>query len=405
MDLEPFGYAIGISDIKDWRECPARFENNMRRHITLPDGTSDEPPESRNWTNAYGSAIHDAISYVENKELTNRQAVEKAWLDWGPFLDPEDLALLHEDLDKYRGDTPLGMRLVAAEVDVKVPLFVHDGVQIFFRFKIDALYQVIADPTVFFFRDYKSSKWPKSDKEVHEDWQMSAYDWGVHELYPELSRLVISYEQLRHGNIITSRNDKQREWIRDWLIENVKAIMADTEHRPKINDFCRWCPLLMECPETERATRYWRGTLAVLAPKTKVGRRTKLEFADEEAELEHLISDVLPRAIGARKHLEAFEKELKNKLEMMPSSERERLGWRTTDRKTRSVPPEGLQRIHEAVGPIFYNLVSLTKKNVDLFIGKPEKGKPLSAQLSSIRREELEAVSQSLVVPEKQPDE
>jgi hypothetical protein len=397
--------AIGISDVKDYRECPQRMENNMRRHNILPDGTRDEPPESRNWTNAYGSAIHDAISYVENDDLTNKQAVEKAWKDWAPFLDPEDLALLHQDLDKYRGDTPPGMRLVAAEVDVKVPLFIQDGVQYYFRFKLDAVYQMIADPTVFFHRDYKSSKWPKTDKEVHEDWQMSSYNWGIHELYPECLRLTQSYEQLRHGNILTSRNDLQREQIRDWLIENVKVIIADGEHRPKINDFCRWCPLIMECSETERATKYWRGTLAVLAPQTKVGRRTKLEFAEEGDEVERLITDVLPRAIAVRKHLEMFEKELKAKLERMPSSERERLGWRTEDRKTRKVTPEGLARIHEAVGPVFYQLVSLTKRNVDLWIGKPKKGEPLTPELASIRREELESVSQSLVVPEKQPDE
>lgn len=396
--------AVGISDVKDYRECPARMQNNMRRHKTLPDGTRDEPPESRNWTNAYGSAIHDAISYVENEDLSNKQAVEKAWKDWGPFLDPEDLALLHQDLDKYRGDTPLGMRLVAAEVDVKVPLFVLDGVQYYFRFKLDALYQMIAEPSVFFHRDYKSSKWPKSDKEVHEDWQMSAYNWGIHELYPECSRLVQSYEQLRHGNILTSRNDLQREQIRDWLVENVKAIIADGEHRPKINDFCRYCPLIMECSETERATHYWRGTLAVLAPMTKVGRKTKLEFADDGDEVERLISNVLPRAIAVRKHLEHFEKELKALLETMPSSERERLGWKTEDRKTRKVTPEGLQRIHEAVGPVFYNLVSLTKRNVDLWIGKPKKGVPLTPELASIRAEELESVSQTLVVPEKAPE-
>jgi hypothetical protein len=381
------------------------MENGMRRHITLPDGSKDEPPEHRNWTNAYGSAVHDAISYIENKDLTNQQAVEKAWKTWGPYLDPEDLALLKQDLDKYRGDTPLGMRLVTAEADVKVPLFIQDGVQYYFRFKVDALYQVIAEPTVFFFRDYKSSKHAKSDKEVHEDWQMSSYDWGIHELYPECQRLVISYEQLRFGNVITSRSDLQREQIRDWLIENVKAIIADGAMKPKINDFCRWCPLIMECSETERSTRYWRGTLAVLAPMTKEGRKTKIEFADEGDDFERLISNVLPRAIQVRKHLEMFEKELKSKLEAMPSSERERLGWKTEDRKTRKVTAEGLARIHEAVGPVFYNLVSLTKRNVDLWIGKPEKGKPLTPQLASIRNEELETISQTLVVPEKQPDE
>jgi hypothetical protein len=32
---------------------------------------------------------------------------------------------------------------------MKVPLFVHNGVQIYFRFKLDALYQHLQNPGVF----------------------------------------------------------------------------------------------------------------------------------------------------------------------------------------------------------------------------------------------------------------
>lgn len=405
MDLEPFGNAIGISDILDWRECPARMEFGMRRHLELPSGERDEPPEHRNWTNAYGSAIHDAISYVEREELTNAEAIERVWAAWGPYLDEEDLALLGQDLDKYRRDTPLGWRLVAAERDVRVPLFWHEGVQYFFRFKLDALYQLIANPTIFMLRDYKSSRWPKTDTQIHSDPQMSAYSWGIHELWPECERLIISYEQLRHGNVITTRSDQQRERTKSWLIENVKVILADNKMKPKQNNFCAYCPLVMTCDVTERATVYWRGTLAVLAPLTKDGRRIKVELADDAEEVERLMRDVLPRAIRTRKHLEHFEKELKSRIEKMPSNERARLGWKTTERKSRVVPPEGLARIHEAVGDVFYNLVTMSKRSVELFVGKPKKGQPLTPELQAIRREELEIVTTGSIVREDEPVE
>lgn len=399
------GNAIGISDSLDYRECPARMEFGMRRHMELPDGSKDEPPEHRNWTNAYGSAIHDAISYVEREELTNAQAIEKAWAEWGPYLDEEDLALLSQDLDKYRRDTPLGWRLVAAEEDVRVPLFWHEGVQYFFRFRLDALYQLIANPSVFYHRDYKSSKWPKTDAEVHKDPQMSAYSWGIYEMWPECERLIQSYEQLRHGNVITTRSAEQREQSKAWLIETVKAIVSDDEMKPKQNDFCPYCPLVMTCSVTERSTVYWRGTLAVLAPLTKEGRRLKVELADDAEEVERLMTDTLPRAIRARKHLEHFEKELKSRIEKMPSNERARLGWKTTERKTRMVPPEGLARIHEAVGDVFYNLVTISKRSVELFVGKPKKGIPLTPELKSIRDEELEIVTTGSIVREDEPPE
>jgi hypothetical protein len=399
MDLTIFGNAVGISDINDWRECPARMADGMRRH------TEGELPGHTNWTNAYGSAIHEAISVVEKELVSNEEAIDRVWITYGPYLDPEDLALLREDLDKYRRDTPLGFRLVAAEVDCRVPLAVIDGTQYYFRFKLDALYQSLANPSLFFHRDYKSSKWPKSEEEVHKDPQMSAYNWAIFELYPECQRLVQSYEQLRHGNIITSRNDTQRAETKDWLIRNVKALLADEEMKPKINDFCRYCPKVMVCHETERATTYWRGTLAVLAPMSKEGRRIKVDLGDDQEEVERLITDVLPRAITARKHLEYFEKTLKGVLDEMPSGERSRLGWRTKDRKSKTFNPDGLKRIHEATGDLFYDLISLSRKAVDTFIGKPEKGKPLTPQLTVIREQELEIVGSSLEVPERAPDE
>jgi hypothetical protein len=32
MNLEPYGWAVGISDILQWRDCPERFVFGMKRH-------------------------------------------------------------------------------------------------------------------------------------------------------------------------------------------------------------------------------------------------------------------------------------------------------------------------------------------------------------------------------------
>src|SRR4051794_35684106 len=137
MEL-PFD-SIGISDILDYRECPQRFAFKMRRHSPLPErfalyeGEKDEPPESLDWTNAYGSAIHEAISLVE-RGASDDEAIQRVWDIYGPHLDVEHLALLREDLETFHSRTQLGWRVIAVEQDMKVPLFIYKGRQIYFRF-------------------------------------------------------------------------------------------------------------------------------------------------------------------------------------------------------------------------------------------------------------------------------
>lgn len=371
----------------------------MRRHATLPDGRKDEPPGHTNYTNAYGSAIHDAIHLVETEGLTNQEAVSRVWPKYAGFLDPEELAMIKEDLDAYRGDTPLGMELVVAEMDVKVPLMMVNGEQFFFRFKLDALYRRIGEPTAFFHRDYKSSKHRKTQAEVDKDLQMWAYNWGIFELFPEALSLIQSYEQLRFGNLTTSKNREQRAQMKQWLIETVKAVLADEKLEPRQNEWCPWCPLVVTCDQTVRASRYWKGRLAALAPMTKEGRKTKIAFLDEGEDLEHMIEEILPEIIQTRKHLKAVEDALKDMIADLPSEERARLGWRLSDRKTRVLTPEGLRAFHEATGDSFYEMISLARSSAEAVIGKPAKGEDPAPQLQLLRELELERVSSTSVVP------
>lgn len=370
----------------------------MRRHVTLPDGRKDEPPGSTNWTTAYGSAIHMAIHLVETEGLTNQQAVERVWPEYGGYLDPEELQMLKEDMDAYRGDTPIGWELIAAEVDVRVPLFTRHGVQYYFRFKIDALYRRIDDHTAFLMRDYKSSKHRRTQADVDKDPQMWAYNFGIHELYPECASLIQSYEQLRFGNLTTSKNANQRTQVKAWLIETVKAVLGDEEMKPKQNQWCAYCRFVVTCDETERATRYWRGVLSVIAPKVKEGRRTKIAFADEGDELERVIEKGLPRMTATRKHIEAVESALKDVIEAMPSDERERLGWRLADRKSKILTPDGLRAMHEALGDRFYEVVSMSRSGLETVVGKPAKGEPVPPELELLREMELERVSSTSIV-------
>lgn len=390
--------SIGISDILDWRECPRRMQHGMRRHVVLPNGQKDEPPGHTDWTNAYGSAIHDAIHIVETVGCDNDEAVDVIWPKYATYLAPDELALLKEDMDTYRGDTPTGMELIAAERDVRVPLLVYEGVQVYFRFKIDALYRRIQDHTAFYQRDYKSSKHRRSQADVDKDPQMWAYNFGIHDLYPECASLIQSYEQLRFGNLLTSKNGEQRQQMREWLERTVLAMIADTTHEPKQNEWCPYCPLVLTCDQTKRATRYWRGRLAVLAPMTLEGRKTKIAFGSEADDLEYMMREVLPQIIRTRKHIEAAEKGLKALIEGLTNEERERLGWKLAERKVKVTDPEGLRMIHEAMGDAFYEVISLVGGKVETVLGKPKKGEELSPQLKLIRNVELQRVGATMLV-------
>lgn len=395
--------SIGITDILEYRDCPQSFVFGMRRHVELPErlqiepGEKDEPPESTSASNAYGSAIHTAIAHVEAGH-PHEVAIELALQEYAPWLTPDDVALLRDDLQTYERRKPRGAELVAAEMDMRIPLFKHEGRQIYFRFKLDVLYRLTAYPGIFIHRDYKSSAHRKSKAEVRRDPQMWAYNLAIHELWPECKQLLQEYDQLKWGVEKTSKNAQQREEMRQWLIDNVKVILADETYKPKINDWCGWCPLIVNCRETKRVTEFWRARLALTAPMTKEGRKTKVEFLDDSEELERIISEELPRMQQARKHIEHVEDALKEVIRGMSMEDRARLGWRLSDRTTKTLPPDALRELHAMLGDDFYRLVSLPMTKLEEQVGKPKKGAPLPPELQLAQEMALETTSSSTLV-------
>lgn len=392
--------SIGASDLLGWRECPARFAFQMRRHNALPDGRRDEPPESINWTTAYGSCVHEAVHLVTKEGLSNDAAIERVWPEFAAYLDPADLDLLREDLGALRADTPFGWELVASEAEMRVPLFVHGGRQIYFRFRLDQLWRRIDEPTVFMEKDFKSSRWRKTQAEVDADVKCWAYNWAAHELFPEMQSLIQVYCQLRFGDLTTSKNAEQRKQVKAWLIQTAKAVLADEKLDPKLNQWCPYCALVNTCDVTKRAGSYWKERLAVLAPQVKDGRKTVTQLPEGD-ELERMVRETLPTMIQSRKHIEAVEKNLKELIGGMSSEKRAELGWRLADRRTNTFSPEGLRLIHEAIGDNFYQVISLSKTAVDTVLGKPAKGETLSPQLQVIEDVQLKRVSSTSIEPVK----
>jgi hypothetical protein len=359
--------AVGITDLIAYRDCPRRMSYGLRRHTGKAQQSDERTPEAGSYATAYGSAIHDAIQALEDG-YDVEDAIQVAWNRWGSWLEPGDVDLLREDLAIYlQRDFP-GTRTIASEDEYRIPLFVHKGRQVWFRFKIDRLYERLDAPGVFIHVDYKSSRHAKSEQEVHEDVQMWLYNFGIHEFFPECERLFQFYDQLRYGQVPTSKSADQRRQARDWLIKQITAVLEDEDvredglHRPKKNRWCAWCPVMESCPVIEELTEFGLVEIAALAPQEKVGRKKVVQLAEDRVpEYVERLGEV-KHAIGV---LERFEKAVSRLIKEMPTDRRAELGYELKERKASNFSPRAAEELHDRLGERFYELVQLTKTGLE----------------------------------------
>lgn len=387
--------AIGITDINQYRECARRFHFGMERHTE-----AGERPEAESPNNAYGSAIHEALHAIETG-LTDDEAIQHAFDLYGKWLEPEDLDRMKKDIATYHERDYLGVKTIAAEQEFKVPLMewpcfdcggsglstgaggVFDAeptetqqcpacegkktVTIYYRFKIDRLYQRLDSPGDFLHIDYKSSKWPKTQKEVDEDTQMWSYNWAVHEIWPECDRLEQVYDQLMYGPIYTRKSAEKRAAIKEWLQKQATAILKDEKFqsdgllKPKFNMWCAYCEILPDCSVIPRLTDFAQSRIKV--------QREAIEGLDLGATLGaddfSGFVDLLDLAIDGKKAMEKYEDVVKDVLRDLPAAVRDELGWRLSDRSRTTWDPEGMRAAQQLLGEPFFDLISLAKKRLE----------------------------------------
>ena len=372
--------SIGISDIEAHRECARRASWGMRRHTAEGEQDDARTPEANVsgavWARSYGSAIHAAIEATEDG-YNDEDAVQQAWNRYGRFLEPQDLDLLRADLAIYRTRDFPNTRLVLAEEDIRIPLLDWNGEQIWFRAKVDRLYERLDEPGTFIHVDYKSSKWLRSQKDVHSDRQLWSSNWLIHEFFPECERLLQHYDQLRGGQLPTRKTDEQRAQIRGWLEAEVRKILADEDWQPdgllkhSLNDWCPWCPILESCPVVPELTHYAAARIAALAPerpKLKMdgtpGKRTEPVPLDP-AQIERYTAE-LPKAKLADKVLTRFVDQVNDLLREMPVERSAELGFELRPRTNNTFTPGALKELHQALlargeGDRFYEIAKVTK--------------------------------------------
>lgn len=370
--MELLNNSIGISDLLAHRDCPRRMSYGMKRHTGIGRQSDDQTPEAGSYATDYGSAIHAVLQHLEDA-MAAEDAIQSAWNVWGHRLNPSDVDLLRDDVRTYLARDHPNTRLVASEDEFRVPLFVHPDIgQVYFRFKLDRLYERLDAPGVFIHKDYKSSRWAKSPQEVAEDLQMWAYNFGIHEFWPECRNLIQIYDQLRYGTIPTRKTDKQREQIKDWLIKATTAVIDDVDVRdddllrPRFNQWCAWCPIMESCPVVEELSDFARVEIESLAPAEKVGRKTVVKLDDHPA---HVYIERMADAKAAIVVLERFVESVKELLRAMPAADRVSAGYDFKQRKSTSFPVEAKEALHDRLGPAFYELVKVTKTGLESYLG------------------------------------
>lgn len=365
--------AIGITDILGYRDCPQRFAFGMRRWT---EGT--DPPEAVHPDTFYGKAAHEGMNWIEADMLTDEEAVDRCFAKY-PQLEPDDRQRLLDDFEVYRERDDKGVILVANESEFKVPIFQwcfdcrrdSEGMicgycekeieTIYFRGKIDRLYALASNPSVFIHRDYKTSKWRKTEEEVNADKQMWSYNAGIHLFWPECESLTQFYDQLRYGATPTRKSAAQRAEIMEWIKTQVRAILRDEALEPTANEWCPYCPIIEQCSEVRRLSEWSIARIEELAGKTG---KVKPDGVEANG-IEEYVGD-LDQISLARKMCEAYEDSVRGELKKLPSSRIEELGYRRSERSSSVWEPEALAAIHSRVGDdAFYAMISLTKSRAE----------------------------------------
>jgi hypothetical protein len=374
--------SIGISDILAWMDCARRMSFSMKRWTE-----EGEPPEAAtNPSTAYGSCFHDMVEAIEKHGLSDEQAIQVSFDRWGWMLDPETMERLEKDLAIYRSRDVVGVETVLNEGEIRVPLMERDGRMIYFRGKIDRLYRFRANPGIWLHKDFKSSAWRRSKKEVDQDPQMWAYNWALHEYFPEIERLIQQYDQLNYGIETTEKSAAKRDEIAKWLRRQVTAILNDEDYdprdgllKPKFNEWCPWCPIMEDCKVIPQLTDYAQRRIALLSPHVVSVAKLNLDATGIETYVKQLDN------VGtAKKTLDVYEKNVKGLLRHLPDSERKLLGWKLSPRSSDVWDDEAQRRVHEILGDDYYRLVSFTKSQLNSLFDDD----PRAAEIRSLSRKE-----------------
>ncbi|MBI4301856.1 MAG: PD-(D/E)XK nuclease family protein [Chloroflexi bacterium] len=148
---------------------------------------------------------------------------------------------------------------------------------------------------VYEIHDYKTSRYLPSQAEVDGDMQLSLYEIGLRQQFPDdVKKVDLVWHYMAHEREMRSiRTPEQLGEIEHLTIQTIRAIESDTEFRPIESRLCDWCAYQPLCPakkhlfETEMlpAEEFLaeEGVGLVNAYTEAKAKRKELETLEEEA--------------------------------------------------------------------------------------------------------------------------
>ena len=195
-----------------------------------------------------GSAIHKALENYVAKGTDLIQAYNDAYKE-SPLTSKayyDDGKAIIESLIKRgiidEGSTPLA-------TEQPFDLVLDNGVRL--KGVIDRVDKIRDD--LIEITDYKSTKYPFTQKEIDNNIQVGVYSLVAREhLYPGYPLILITFDFVRYHRMGTFRTDSQLEALKIYLATMKAKIESDENPEGTVGSHCRYCDYRVMCPEYKK---------------------------------------------------------------------------------------------------------------------------------------------------------
>lgn len=147
-----------------------------------------------------------------------------------------------------------GVESTELKETITVPFNHPDGTvhQLNFNYIMDRVDQI--EDTVWEVVDYKTIRVPLQPEDLENKIQARAYALAIQIKHPEATRVIVTFDQIRHEPISLefTRDDNIAFWR--FLTEETQRIIdtAESDARPRLNPECGFCVKKFTCPLMQR---------------------------------------------------------------------------------------------------------------------------------------------------------
>ncbi|MBI4099062.1 PD-(D/E)XK nuclease family protein [Candidatus Parcubacteria bacterium] len=295
---------ISYSALDTFQSCPQKYKFQEVDRIRVP----------RSKEAVFGTLVHQTLKFLYSQEPMV-PALEEAlqyFRDHWPLRHSSGQALWASETEEsayqaegermiveyYRGAFPHSSRTVAVETPFEAPIAdPASGEAHLLKGKIDRI-DKHPDGT-FEIVDYKTSRRMPAQSSVDDDLQMSLYQLGLAERWPDLKipKVKLTLHFLRHGLAVsTSRTEAKIQETKAEVVRLINEIKK-SDFRPMPGPLCDWCGYKPICP-------MWRHLYE--KDKVEMDPETVRGKVREFFEFKKTAADSDARLVGLRKEIESY---------------------------------------------------------------------------------------------------